>query len=232
MRAHLHFRTFAFVVAATLSAAMASAQTTPPPAGALRPYVFPSVEQFQLANGLKVILVQKHTLPVVEGRLILDAGAMREPAAKNGLASLTGSLLSEGTGTMTGAEIARAMDALGAQYFTGAGFSTATADVVALKNVFPQALALAAKNRHRAELSRRRGFTRKEPGSCRLSAESRTDRRTRIRRVHTRCVRHCSAVLAARQRHSGHDWCADARRCSQLAPYDVRAVRGDAPSGG
>ncbi|HEY8850733.1 MAG TPA: pitrilysin family protein, partial [Gemmatimonadaceae bacterium] len=122
------------------------AQTiTPPPAGALRPYVFPSVEQFQLPNGLKVILVEKHTLPVVEGRLILDAGAMREPAAKSGLASLTGSLLSEGTGDMTGADIARAMDVFGAQYFTNGFYSGTIADVVALKTVFPQALSLAAR---------------------------------------------------------------------------------------
>ena len=127
-------------------ASVAGAQMTQPPApGPLRPYAFPTVEQFALPNGLKVILVEKHTLPEVEGRLILDAGAMREPAAKNGLASLTGSLLSEGTGTMTGAEVARAMDALGAQYFTTANFNAAISDVVALKTVFPQALSLAAK---------------------------------------------------------------------------------------
>jgi len=118
---------------------------TPPPPGTLRPYVFPPVEQFQLPNGLKVILIQKHTLPVVEGRILLDAGAQREPAAKNGLASLTGSLLSEGTGTMTGAEIARAMDRFGAQYFTAGGYGAALVDIVALKTVFPQALALAAR---------------------------------------------------------------------------------------
>jgi zinc protease len=148
MRGHILFRkTLPLVVGAiSLSAGAGLAQTVqPPPPGPLRPYVFPPVEQFQLSNGLKVILVQKHTLPVVGGRLILDAGSMREPAAKNGLASLTGSLLSEGTGTMTGAEIARAMDAFGAQYSTGGGFSTAFADVVALKTVFPQALALAAR---------------------------------------------------------------------------------------
>jgi zinc protease len=148
MRGHILFRKrLPLVVGAmSLSASAGLAQTVqPPPPGPLRPYVFPPVEQFQLSNGLKVILVQKHTLPVVGGRLILDAGAMREPAAKNGLASLTGSLLSEGTGTMTGAEIARAMDAFGAQYSTGGGFSTAFADVVALKTVFPQALALAAR---------------------------------------------------------------------------------------
>src|SRR2546423_13405020 len=106
---------------------------TPPRAGPLRPYIFPAVEEFQLANGLKVILVEKHTLPVVEGRLIVDAGAMREPAAKNGLASLTGRLLSEGTPDLSGAEIARQMDALGAQYATGAAFSFSFADIVALK---------------------------------------------------------------------------------------------------
>jgi len=119
---------------------------TPPAPGPLRPYVFPAVEQFTLPNGLKVILVEKHTLPIVEGRLLLDAGAMREPAAKSGLASLTGSLLSEGTADMTGAEIARQMDALGARFSTAGGFSTSFADVVALKNVFPQAMALAAKS--------------------------------------------------------------------------------------
>src|SRR6476469_6895155 len=119
------------VGALLLSASAIQTQTvTPPAAGALRPYVFPPVEQFQLANGLKVILVQKHAFPIVEGRVILDAGAMREPAAKNGLASLTGSLLSEGTGDMDGAAIARAMDVFGAQYSTSANFSGAYADVV------------------------------------------------------------------------------------------------------
>jgi len=146
MPCHLHSRrAFALGVGVlSFPARVALAQTvSPPPAGALRPYVFPAVEEFRLGNGLRVILVQKHTLPVVEGRLLLDAGAMREPAAKNGLAALTGSLLSEGTGGMTGAEIARAMDALGAQYSTFANFSAANIDVVALKTVFP--LALAAK---------------------------------------------------------------------------------------
>ncbi len=140
----LAMRSCAVSVAAL--AATAGAQTVNPPApGPLRPYVFPNVEQFQLPNGIKVILVEKHTLPVVEGRLMLDAGALREPAAKNGLASLTGRLLSEGTNDMTGAEIARQMDALGARYSAAGGFSTSFADVVALKNVFPQALQIAAK---------------------------------------------------------------------------------------
>ena len=129
-----------------IGATNANAQTQSPPApGPLRPYVFPPVNQFQLDNGLKVIVVEKHNLPVIEGRLIVDAGSQREPGAKNGLASLAGRLLSEGTADMSGAEIAKQMDALGAQFSTGGGYSTSFADVVALKNVFPQAMQLAAK---------------------------------------------------------------------------------------
>ncbi|HJP60157.1 MAG TPA: pitrilysin family protein [Gemmatimonadaceae bacterium] len=144
MRSATSLRIIALSLA--IGAITANAQTQSPPApGPLRPYVFPQVNQFQLANGLKVIVVEKHNLPVIEGRLIIDAGAQREPAAKNGLASLTGRLLSEGTADLSGAEIARQMDALGAQYQTGGGYSTSFADVVALKNVFPQAMQLAAK---------------------------------------------------------------------------------------
>ena len=129
-----------------ICAVNSDAQTQSPPApGPLRPYVFPPVNQFQLDNGLKVIVVEKHNLPVIEGRLIVDAGSQREPGAKNGLASLAGRLLSEGTSDMSGAEIAKQMDALGAQFSTGGGYSTSFADVVALKNVFPQAMQLAAK---------------------------------------------------------------------------------------
>jgi zinc protease len=147
MRVASLLNTIAALTLALTAVSTAGAQKVAPPGPSpLRPYVFPQVEQFTLPNGLKVILVEKHTLPVVEGRVIIDAGAMREPAAKNGLASLTGRLLSEGTADMTGAEIARQMDALGASFNTGGGFSTSFADVVAIKNVFPQAMSIAAKS--------------------------------------------------------------------------------------
>lgn len=133
----------AFVALGVVSSA--AAQVQPPAPGPLRPYAFPKVEQFTLDNGLKVIVVEKHTLPVVEGRVIIDAGAMREPASKNGLASLTGRLLPEGTGDITGAEFARRMESMGASYNAGGLFNNSFVDVVALKNIFPEALTLAAQ---------------------------------------------------------------------------------------
>ncbi|HEU4749051.1 MAG TPA: pitrilysin family protein, partial [Gemmatimonadaceae bacterium] len=143
---HIFSRTRLAALAIALGAAtVAQAQVKPPGPGPLRPYAFPKVDQFTLDNGLKVIVVEKHTLPVVEGRLIIDAGAMREPAAKNGLASLAGRLLSEGAGGLTGAEFSRRMESMGAAFAAGGGFSISFTDVVALKNVFPDALALAAQ---------------------------------------------------------------------------------------
>lgn len=123
----------------------ASRPTTPPPAGPIRPWQFPAVRSFTLDNGLQVHLVERRALPMVSMRAIVDAGSLREPAAQNGLAALTGSLLDEGTSAMTGAQIARRMEELGAQFGTSASYSLASADLTALKPVFPQALGVLAQ---------------------------------------------------------------------------------------
>jgi zinc protease len=135
------------LAAATIAPlATAGAQMQPPPGpGPLRPYVFPKIAQFTLPNGMRVVLVEKHTLPIISSRIILDAGAMREPAAKGGLANVTASLLSEGTKDWSGSEIARKIDDLGAQFGTSGAYSAAFVDLTALKNVYGDALRIAAK---------------------------------------------------------------------------------------
>ncbi len=69
---------------------------------------------------------------------------MREPAEKNGLAVLTGNLLSEGAKGLTGAQIAERMADLGAQFSTLGNNGSAYVAVTSLTNVFPRALALAS----------------------------------------------------------------------------------------
>jgi zinc protease len=135
------------LTAATIAPlATAGAQMQQPPGpGPLRPYVFPKITQFTLSNGMRVVLVEKHTLPIIASRIILDAGAMREPAAKGGLANIAATLLSEGTKAMSGSEIARRMDDLGAQFATSGSYSAAFVDLTALKNVYGDALTIAAK---------------------------------------------------------------------------------------
>jgi zinc protease len=139
-------QTFAFA-AAFAAAAPAAAQhgTTPPPPGPLRPFQVPAPQEFTLPNGLRVVLVPQAALPIVNGRLIVKAGSVYEPADKNGLAQLTAQLLREGAAGMTASELNTRMERLGAQFQTGAGLASASATVTALKPVFAEALTLAAR---------------------------------------------------------------------------------------
>ncbi|HEY0022576.1 MAG TPA: pitrilysin family protein [Longimicrobium sp.] len=117
----------------------------PPTLGAPRPYTLPPIEEFRLENGLRVVVVRQASVPLVTGRLILEAGAEHEPAERNGLAVLTANLLPEGTAALPGPELAERMERLGAQFQTGAGQNSTFAVVAALKPAFAEALGLAAQ---------------------------------------------------------------------------------------
>lgn len=115
-----------------------------PGLGPVRPYTLPPVDVFRLPNGLRVVAVRQSAVPLVTGRLIVDAGAEHEPAARNGLAAVAANLLPEGTAEISGPELAERMERLGAQYQTGAGHNLAFVAATALKPVFGEALRLAA----------------------------------------------------------------------------------------
>jgi zinc protease len=134
----------AVTLAAVPSAALGQAQAPPPPT-ALRPYRMPPVRTTTLPNGVMVAVVEQHTLPIVTARLISDAGAMFEPAEKSGLALLTADMLREGTGSITGPELAARMERLGASFITGGSFSLAQEQITALPSAFPEAFELAAQ---------------------------------------------------------------------------------------
>jgi zinc protease len=102
------------------------------------------VQQLSLANGLKVILVERHALPVVTAYILVAAGASQEPADRNGVATLTARLLSEGTRTKTGAQIAEELERIGASFRTYSGLAFTVGNLMSLTTVFADALALAA----------------------------------------------------------------------------------------
>jgi zinc protease len=140
-------RTIAIVAALAGAAAPAAAQhgTTPPPPGPLRPFRVPQPQEFTLPNGVHVVVVPQTALPVVDGRILVRSGAVYEPAAKAGLAQLTGNLLDQGIPGMTASQITARMERLGAQFSTSAGYATSYVDVTALKGVFAEAMALGAR---------------------------------------------------------------------------------------
>jgi predicted Zn-dependent peptidase len=79
----------------------------------------PPYKTFTLDNGLKVVLMEYHRLPLVEMQMTIGGGTSIDPDMLVGLASMTAKLLRQGTTTRSATQIAEQVDFLGASLNTG-----------------------------------------------------------------------------------------------------------------
>jgi len=86
-----------------------------------------------LSNGLKVVLAERHNIPVVNFNLIFDAGFSADQFATPGTASLAGNLLDEGTKTRNSLQISEELQNLGANLSSGASLDYSNLSLSALK---------------------------------------------------------------------------------------------------
>ena len=94
----------------------------------------PDYERVELDNGMIVYLAEDHEFPLVELSATIRAGGIYEPAAKIGLASITGSVLrTGGTEKMSGDEIDELVEAKGMVLETWIGTSNGGAYLSAMK---------------------------------------------------------------------------------------------------
>ena len=93
----------------------------PPALGEERAVVAPAVAERTLANGLRVIVARSTDLPIMNAQLVLGGGAAADPADRPGLATMTAALATQGAGGRSAPEIARTLEALGANIGGGAG---------------------------------------------------------------------------------------------------------------
>lgn len=114
-----------------MTAAMPDRSRVPGP-GPLRPFHFPPVHRRALSNGLQVMVAENHAFPVATLDVVLPSGALAEPEARAGAASLTGGLLESGAGGRDASEIAEAVDALGLALESGSSWDTTLAGMTAL----------------------------------------------------------------------------------------------------
>ncbi|MBT8281031.1 MAG: insulinase family protein [Flavobacteriaceae bacterium] len=96
-------------------------------------------QQFELANGLKVMVVENHKLPRVSMQLTLDNPPIVE-GDKAGVASLTGSLIGNGSTSIPKDEFNEEVDFLGASI----SFGSQSAFASSLSKYFPRILELMA----------------------------------------------------------------------------------------
>src|SRR5260221_9797426 len=76
----------------------------------------PPHEKVVLKNGLTLLLVEKHGVPIVSLAAIVKAGAVADPAGDEGLASVTAGLLRKGTATRSAQKVAEDLDFIGAKF--------------------------------------------------------------------------------------------------------------------
>jgi zinc protease len=95
----------------------------------------PKLQRATLSNGLKVILAERHEVPLVTFWLDVDAGYAADPSALPGTSSMTMSLLSGGTKTRNALQISDEQALLGAQI---AAFSNLDMSIVRLSTLKPK----------------------------------------------------------------------------------------------
>lgn len=137
------------LTALTVGSGVAGAQATldrskmptlgPPPTVSLPPVV-----TRQLPNGLKLMIVEQHELPLADFVLVVGSGGTADPASKGGVANLTASMLTEGTTTRNSLQIADQIAYLGAGLSASSSWDAATVSLHTPTSQLDSALALFA----------------------------------------------------------------------------------------
>lgn len=91
----------------------------------------PDIQSWQTANGARVLFVPATEIPMLDIRVVFDAGSARD-AGIGGLALLTNGLLSEGAAGKDAQQIAEAFESVGAQLDYDAARDMATVGVRSL----------------------------------------------------------------------------------------------------
>ncbi len=100
----------------------AAAQALPPAVPPPEAVSFPSPVVHRLPNGLRIVLIERHNLPVLTLYAIVQRGAEADPPHLPGTAEMVAGLLPEGTKTRSALDIAQAIDGAGGKVDSGAGW--------------------------------------------------------------------------------------------------------------
>ena len=117
---------------------------TKPEAGPAPVPHLPTPQEFTLANGLKVLLVENHSLPVLSAEIVSRAGSASDPETRSGLATLTAEVMSDGTTTRDLAQLATDEERIGTQIATAAGMDSGTISMDMLTSHTAEAMNLLA----------------------------------------------------------------------------------------
>ena len=119
-------------------------RTKPPELGPPPRVSLPPIVTRQLANGLKLLIVEQHELPLADFVLLVGSGGTADPSGKTGIANLTATMLREGTMTRKSLDIADQTSFLGVGLFPQASWESSTLSLHTPTAQLDSALALFA----------------------------------------------------------------------------------------
>jgi predicted Zn-dependent peptidase len=150
---------------------------TPPPGGTPRDFALPAKEEFTLPNGLKAKLVPYGQVPKTTMMVAIQAGNVHEAATEVGVADLLGKLMSEGTTTLPGAQLADKVARLGGSLNISVGQDQTQVYASCLSEFAPELATLLADvvqrpalpeselPRIKADFKRQMNLARAQPGT-------------------------------------------------------------------
>ncbi len=96
-----------------VTAASAADRVQPPAPGPAITPVLPTPSDRRLANGMRLVVIERHALPIVTTYLVAGGGSSTDPNSRAGLAETTAAVLTKGTATRSAPDVARAIETLG-----------------------------------------------------------------------------------------------------------------------
>lgn len=115
-----------------------------PAVGTLPDLAFPEIQRSELKNGLKVVLAERHAVPVINLSLQFDAGYAADSFGKLGTADFTLSMLDEGTTSRSALDISLEAESLGARISTSSNLDMSSIRLSAIANKLSPSLDLFA----------------------------------------------------------------------------------------
>jgi predicted Zn-dependent peptidase len=117
----------------------ASFRKTPPPPGPQIAFRAPKIEEARLPNGIRILLVERHELPIVAVSAVVNRGADQ---AAPGIGEFTAAMLLSGTKTRSALAISDQLLAIGASYSASADYDMTSVRAQSLTEKVPEMLAI------------------------------------------------------------------------------------------
>ncbi len=124
---------------------MSRARTQPPEPAQVRPFQVPDVTSLETSEGLRIRAATGSRVPLVSVVLAVDSTEGALPAERSGHAALTAAALQGGTGARSGAELAEALEGIGATLSVSAAWDATRASLRVLADHLEEALDLFAE---------------------------------------------------------------------------------------